>query len=263
MFGVGWRKKSHTQTILDSSRTGVEQMRETLPDATNLTGAFLDLASRFGIDLSELAEQAADRLGEVASRASEGAHELARSDAARQARQFTIQAREHAAEGARELARSDAGRQARSITRQARTHAAELVSRAGAEGLAAAIAPPRRRSRLPLALGLLATIGAGAALYWFFLKPPSEPSTEETESQDTASTAPAPSPQPPMGTRAKNPAQSAMDAVRRRYELARREGTATQEATERDLWRQYDEDVREANQSQSFSNGHGSEPSAR
>ena len=237
MFGPFRRQTSIRTNLQQAQKVGLERAREMLPDA-GILDAFLDLAARNGIDLTELAERATERFSDIATRAGESAGSVGRQ--------------------AREV---DTGE----IARQMRSRAADLASRAGVEGLATAIAPPRkRRSRKPLALGLLAGVLIGGALAYFFVvresssdlpehfeyrpqpqnetQPPvAEPEQSEQSNSDVANLRSLPS---DAVEQVASPVQGVVDGLRHRWDLARQEAKETQQTVARELWREYDRDVR-------------------
>jgi len=153
---------------------------------------------------------------------------------------------------------------AREFSDRARARAAEFASRAGAAGLGSALAPRRRRSHLPLALGLIGGLAAGSALAYLLTTrqgaelrakllgqpaPADSVVEEETvvvvvEGSAQAGAATTRSGLPSVAeARAVNPVQSVMDSIRLRYRQARDAARRTQEETSRALWREYTEDV--------------------
>ena len=222
------RRKSRTAGLLAASRAGVERAIEALPEA-GLADMLLDLAARSGVDLGDLVERAVERAGTLAARAGESTSSLVQSQAARE------------------------------LAERARVRAAELAVRAGAAGLGSALAPRRRRSRLPLALGLIGGIAAGSALAYLLttrqgaelraklLGQPAPVIEEETvvvvvEGSEIPVANPS-APPPTARVRSANPVQNVMETIRLRYREARNAARQTQEETARTLWREYSEDM--------------------
>lgn len=233
------RRKSRAAGLLEASRAGVERALEALPNA-GLADTLLDLASHTGVDFSELVERARERASDLATRAGESAGELVH------------------------------GQGAHEISDRARSRAAELAMRAGAAGIGSALAPRKRRSRLPLIVGLAAGVAVGGVLAYFLAprqgaalrarllgQAPPEPAIEpiiEPAFQDETVVVVVESPAAASGTslrempraaaaRVTTPVQNAMDAIRLRYRQAREAARRTQEETARELWREYSEDV--------------------
>ncbi|MGI8553709.1 MAG: YtxH domain-containing protein [Dehalococcoidia bacterium] len=234
MVGPFRRRKSRTAALLQAPRAGVDRVRDSLPE-THLTDAFLDLATRTGIDLGDLLGRGVDRLGDLAGRANEGAGNLKKRDSGKQALQTAAQARQSVA---------------------------ELAARAGAQRLSSAIAA-KRPSRTPLVTGVLAGLAAGGVLAYFLAPrrgpelrarltgrpaPPREPFVKPSEQivirpMDIDEPTGEPGPNSAR-TGIMAPAHNLMDRLRQRYDQARGEAKLTQEETQRQLWRDYDRDVR-------------------
>lgn len=242
----------HASDLIRASRSGVERAREALP-STNPADAFLDLASHAGVDLGDLVLRAAERVNELAALAG-GAGDLTQTQAGRQVRETAQRVQRQAGRQAQEVAETaqrvqrQAGRQAHEVALRLREGAGSLAAQAGAESLAATIVPRRRRSRWPLLLGLAAGIAAGGILAYLFAPRRRVPAARIEAVPAATPPAPAPTavvpasvPAPPSLPRP--PSRTAMGAIRERFNQARREGQRAREARERELWRQYRQDM--------------------
>lgn len=205
------RRAPSPSALLDSSRAGMQRALGALP-AASVADIFVDLAARTGVDLGEVAERVFDRLGDLAAQAGGQAGTLADTETARQLRDVAARA---------------AGR------------AAEVAYRTGAERLLEVMPRRRKSHRGLLLLAVAGGLAAGAGIAYLL----AQRRAEERRRLQAAAEGPAgvagetKEGQPPA------PVNNLFDGVKQRFALARGEARTARAETERELWRQYAEDV--------------------
>lgn len=213
------RRRTRPAALLDASRATVERALDALP-SSSVADIFVDLASRTGVDLGEVAERVFDRLGELAAQAGDEAAGLADTDTARQLRDLAARAAGRAAELAY---RTGTERLLETVPRRRRSHRGLFVMGAAAgvaiAGGLAYLAAQRRAEERRRQAGAIGEAGA------------QETGVSLTEMPRVAV------------AKATAPVNNFLDRLRHRFATARSEAKAAQAETERGLWRQYAEDV--------------------
>jgi hypothetical protein len=216
------RRRRVSAALLDAPRAGIERAMGALP-SNHVADLVVDLASRTGVDLGEVADRLLERIGDLASRAGDEAMGLADTDTARQLRGAAARA---------------AG------------NATEFVYRSGGERLLDVL--PRRRSRTRrrvVLFGVLAGLTAAGAAGYVVASRRAEQRRQDAAAQlsdtDSVSAGSTSLSEIPRAAAEKvtAPVSGLLGNLRRRWQVARGEAKTAQVETERELWREYGRDV--------------------
>jgi hypothetical protein len=216
------RRRTIPTALLDAPRAGIERAIGVLP-SSHVADLVADLASRTGVDLSEVADRLLERIGDLATRAGDEAMGLADTD---RARQF------------------------RGAAARAAGNATEFVYRSGGERLLDAL--PRRRNRTRrrvMIFGALAGLTAAAAAGYIMASRRAEERRRAaaalppgTDDATTGGTSLGDIPRA-AAERVTAPVTGLVGNLRQRWQTAHGEGKTAQAETERELWREYGRDV--------------------